>query len=79
MRPTRCLYDLFVNRFATKVDIPGARQLWAMIPNLSSAKQMTSSPVTLSQFQFGMWSKYVWKCQVHQFTNYSVFESGSEF
>ena len=38
---------------------PGARQDCAINPNLSSAKQITSSP--LFQSQLGMFSKYAYK------------------
>jgi len=50
------LYDLIVNRFAISVENPGAKQLWAMKPSLSSAKQTALSP--LFQSQLGMLSKY---------------------
>lgn len=49
------LKDLMANKLAIMVEKPGAKQLWAMKPNLSSAKQMTSSP--RFQSQLGMFSK----------------------
>jgi len=38
------------------VEKPGARQLWAMKPSFSSAKQTASSP--RFQSQLGMFSRY---------------------
>jgi hypothetical protein len=48
------------NKLAIIVENPGAKQLWAMNPNLSSARQMTSSP--RFQSQLGMFSKYAYMC-----------------
>ena len=50
------LNDLIANKLAIIVEKPGARQLWAMKPSLSSAKQMTSSP--RFQSQLGIFNKY---------------------
>lgn len=49
------LKDLMANKLAIIVENPGAKQLWAMKPNLSSAKQMTSSP--RFQSQLGIFSR----------------------
>lgn len=43
------LKERIANRFAIIVENPGARQDWAIKPNFSSAKQMTSSPCFQSQ------------------------------
>ena len=40
--------DLMKKRLASMVDRPWARQLWAMKPSFSSARQIASSP----SFQF---------------------------
>jgi len=45
-----------VKRLAISVENPGARQLCAMKPNLSSARQTASSP--RFQSQLGMFSRY---------------------
>ena len=50
---------LIAKRFAIIVLKPGARQDCAINPSLSSAKQITSSP--LFQSQLGMFSKYAYK------------------
>lgn len=47
--------DLMENRLASMVDRPWARQLWAMNPAFSSARQIASSPSF--QFQLGMFSR----------------------
>jgi len=52
------LNDRMANKLAIIVENPGARQLWAMKPSFSSARQMTSSP--RRQSQLGMFSKYAW-------------------
>lgn len=52
------MYDLMEKRLASMVDRPCARQLWAMKPAFSSAKQIASSPSF--QFQLGMFSR--WAC-----------------
>ena len=44
------------NRLAIMVLNPGAKQDWAINPNFSSAKQITSSP--RFQSQLGMFNKY---------------------
>ena len=49
------LKERMANRLAIMVEKPGARQLWAMKPSLSSAKQMTSSP--RFQSQLGMFKR----------------------
>lgn len=48
--------DLMENRLASIVDRPWARQLWAMKPAFSSARQIASSPSF--QFQLGMFSRW---------------------
>lgn len=48
--------DLMEKRLASMVDRPWARQLWAMKPALSSARQIASSPSF--QFQLGMFSRW---------------------
>lgn len=50
--------DLMEKRLASIVERPWARQLWAMKPNLSSARQIASSPSF--QFQLGMFSRWAW-------------------
>lgn len=50
--------DLIEKRLASIVERPWARQLWAMKPNLSSARHIASSPSF--QFQLGMLSR--WAC-----------------
>lgn len=50
--------DLMEKRLASIVERPWARQLWAMKPNFSSARQIASSPSF--QFQLGMFSR--WAC-----------------
>lgn len=52
------MYDLMEKRLASMVDRPCARQLWAMKPAFSSARQIASSPSF--QFQLGMFSR--WAC-----------------
>lgn len=49
------LNERMANRLAIMVEKPGARQLCAMKPSLSSARQMTSSP--RFQSQDGMFSR----------------------
>lgn len=51
--------DLIEKRLANIVERPGARQLWAMKPSLSSARQIASSPSF--QFQLGIFSRWAWK------------------
>lgn len=48
--------DLMEKRLASMVDRPWARQLWAMNPAFSSARQIASSPSF--QFQLGMFSRW---------------------
>lgn len=48
--------DLIEKRLASMVDRPWARQLWAMKPAFSSARQIASSPSF--QFQLGMFSRW---------------------
>lgn len=48
--------DLMEKRLASMVDRPWARQLWAMKPAFSSARQIASSPSF--QFQLGMFSRW---------------------
>ena len=48
--------DLMEKRLASMVDRPWARQLWAMKPAFSSARQIASSPSF--QFQLGMLSRW---------------------
>lgn len=50
--------DLMEKRLASMVERPWARQLWAMNPSLSSARQMASSPSF--QFQLGMFKRWAW-------------------
>lgn len=50
------LNDRMANKLAIIVENPGARQLCAIKPNFSSARQITSSPCF--QSQDGMFSKY---------------------
>lgn len=50
------IYDLMEKRLASMVDRPCARQLWAMKPAFSSARQIASSPSF--QFQLGMFSRW---------------------
>lgn len=50
--------DLMEKRLASMVERPWARQLWAMNPSFSSARQIASSPSF--QFQLGMFSR--WAC-----------------
>lgn len=52
---------LMAKRLAIMVEKPGARQLCAMKPNFSSAKQITSSPCF--QSQDGMFRRYA--CKVY--------------
>ena len=52
------LNERMANRLAIIVEKPGARQLWAIKPSFSSARQMTSSP--RFQSQLGMLSRYAW-------------------
>lgn len=63
------LNDLMANRFAIMVEKPGARQLCAMKPSFSSAKQITSSPCF--QSHDGMLSKYA--CREKQKKNENEF------
>lgn len=51
--------DLIEKRLANIVERPGARQLWAMKPSFSSARQIASSPSF--QFQLGIFSRWAWK------------------
>lgn len=53
------MYDLIEKRLASMVDRPCARQLWAMKPSFSSARQIASSPSF--QFQLGMFRRWAWK------------------
>lgn len=53
------LKERMANRLAIIVEKPGAKQLCAMKPNFSSARQMTSSPCF--QSHDGMFSKYACK------------------
>lgn len=48
--------DLMEKRLASMVDRPWARQLWAIKPAFSSARQIASSPSF--QFQLGMFSRW---------------------
>lgn len=48
--------DLMEKRLASMVDRPWAKQLWAMNPAFSSARQIASSPSF--QFQLGMFSRW---------------------
>lgn len=50
------LNDLMANKFAIIVENPGARQLCAIKPSFSSARQMTSSPCF--QSHEGIFSRY---------------------
>jgi len=45
-----------MNKLVRRVDKPGTRQLCAMNPNFSSAKQMMLSPIF--QSQLGMFGRY---------------------
>jgi len=56
------LYERMVKRLAMRVEKPGARQLWAMKPSLSSAMQTASSP--RFQSQLGMFNRYAWTTNV---------------
>lgn len=49
------MHDLMEKRLANIVERPGARQLWAMKPSLSSARHIASSPSF--QFQLGIFSR----------------------
>ena len=57
------LLDLMAKRLAIMEEKPGARQLWAMKPSLSSAMQMTSSPSR--QFQLGMFRRWAYQEKNH--------------
>lgn len=53
------LSERMVNRLAMRVEKPGAKQLWAMKPSLSSATHTASSP--RFQSQLGMFRRYAYK------------------
>lgn len=53
--------DLMEKRLASMVDSPWARQLWAMKPAFSSARQIASSPSF--QFQLGMFNRWAYEGQ----------------
>lgn len=56
--------DLMEKRLANIVDRPWARQLWAMKPAFSSARQIASSPSF--QFQLGMFSRWAFITRYRQ-------------
>ena len=55
--------DLMEKRLASMVERPWARQLWAMKPSFSSARQIASSPSF--QFQLGMFRRWAWREERH--------------
>lgn len=65
------LKDRIANKLAIMVENPGARQLCAMKPNFSSARQITSSPCF--QSHDGMFSKYaLTRLYMYIFFKYNV-------
>ena len=56
------LKERIANKLAIMVEKPGARQDCAMNPNLSSARQITSSP--RFQSQLGMFNRYAYRSKL---------------
>lgn len=70
--------DLMEKRLASMVDRPWARQLWAMKPAFSSARQIASSPSF--QFQLGMFSRWAFITkQTGKVTRQKIQANGSYF
>lgn len=57
------MYDLMEKRLASMVESPCAKQLWAMKPSFSSARQIASSPSF--QFQLGMFNRWAFNQETH--------------